>query len=131
MAATLMRQGKIDKVITGADRIAANADAANKIGTYNLAVLSRYHKIPFYLAAPFSTFDLEKKSGREIPVEERPGREVTDLFFKRPIAPKNTRVFNPAFDITDHKLISAIITDRGIIRPPYFKNIRKIARACV
>ena len=126
MAATLMRQGKIKKVITGADRIALNADAANKIGTYNLAVLCAYHKIPFYIAAPSSTFDPKMNSGKEIPIEERPGREVTELFFKQPIAAKDIKVFNPAFDVTPNRLISAIITDKGIIRPPYKKNILKI-----
>jgi methylthioribose-1-phosphate isomerase len=126
MAATLMQQGKIKKVITGADRISLNADAANKIGTYNLAVLCAYHKIPFYIAAPSSTFDLKMNSGKEIPIEERPGREVTELFFKQPIAAKDIKVFNPAFDVTPNRLISAIITDKGIIRPPYKKNILKI-----
>jgi len=126
MAAALMKQGKIDKVIVGADRIAANGDTANKIGTYNLAVLSRYHKIPFYVAAPESSFDQKIKSGKGIPIEERPRGEVTDLFFKRPIAPKDIKVFNPAFDITPYNLITAIITDKGIIKPPYNRNIAKI-----
>jgi methylthioribose-1-phosphate isomerase len=126
MAATLMRQGKIDKVITGADRIVANGDTANKIGTYNLGVLARYHKIPFYVAAPHSTFDLTIKSGKDIPIEERKGIEVTELFFKKPIAPKNVKVFNPAFDVTAHNLISAFITDKGIIKPPYKINIKKL-----
>jgi len=125
MAATLMQQGKIDKVIAGADRIAANGDAANKIGTYNLAVLSSYHKVPFYIAAPASTFDLKIKSGRDIPIEERKAEEVTELFFKRPISAKGIKVFNPAFDVTPHSLITAIITDKGIIRPPYITNIAK------
>jgi methylthioribose-1-phosphate isomerase len=124
MAATLMNQGRIDKVITGADRIAANADAANKIGTYNLAVLARYHRIPMYIAAPSSTFDPGMKSGRDIVIEQRPAAEVTKLFFKRPIAAVNVPVFNPAFDITPHGLISAIITERGIIRPPYQQRIK-------
>lgn len=126
MAATLMKQGRIRKVIVGADRIAANGDAANKVGTYNLAVLSRHHKIPFYIAAPFSTFDLKLKTGEGIPIEERQAEEVTELFFKRPIAPKGVKVFNPAFDVTPYSLITAIITDKGIIRPPYEKNIRSI-----
>jgi len=126
MAATLMKQGKIDKVIAGADRIAANGDAANKIGTYSLAVLSRHHKIPFYIAAPASTFDLTLESGKSIPIEERGPQEVTELFFKRPIAPSAVKVFNPVFDVTPHGLITAIITDRGIIRPTYRKNIRRI-----
>ncbi|MDD4981018.1 MAG: S-methyl-5-thioribose-1-phosphate isomerase [Candidatus Omnitrophica bacterium] len=126
MAAALMRQGKIDKVIAGADRIAANGDTANKIGTYSLAVLSHYHKIPFYIAAPRSTFDLKIKNGKDIPIEERNAREVTELFFKRPIAASGIKVFNPAFDVTPHGLITAIITDKGIIRPPYARNIKKI-----
>lgn len=126
MAATLMAQGKIDRVIAGADRIAANGDSANKIGTYSLAVLSRYHKIPFYIAAPSSTFDLTLKSGADIPIEQRSSNEVTDLFFKKPVAPKGLKVYNPAFDVTPAELISAIITEKGIIKPPYIKNIKKI-----
>jgi len=126
MAATLMQQGKIDKVIAGADRIAANGDTANKIGTYSLAVLSHYHQIPFYIAAPASTFDLSMETGRDIPIEERKDKEITELFFKRPITAKGVKVFNPAFDVTPHHLITAIITDKGIIRPPYGKNIARI-----
>jgi len=126
MAATLMAQGEIKKVITGADRVARNGDAANKIGTYNLAVLAHYHKIPFYIAAPASTFDLTVKSGKEIPIESRDRREVTELFFKKPIAAKNIKVFNPAFDVTPHDLITAIITDKGIVSPPYEKNIERV-----
>ncbi len=128
MAATLMKQGKIDRVITGADRIASNGDAANKIGTYNLAVLSKFHKIPFYIAAPVSTFDLKINSGCEIPIEERGSLEMTRLFFKKPIADRNVKVYNPAFDVTPHRLISAIITEKGVIREPYKKNIRKIIK---
>jgi methylthioribose-1-phosphate isomerase len=126
MAATLMQQGKIDKVITGADRIAANGDTANKIGTYNLAVLAHHHNIPFYVVAPASTFDISIKSGKDIPIEERSGREVKDLFFKQPIAAKGIKVFNPAFDVTPNNLITSIITDRGIIRQPFKKNIVKV-----
>jgi methylthioribose-1-phosphate isomerase len=126
MAATLMRQGQIDKVITGADRITANGDTANKIGTYSLAVLARYHDIPFYVAAPASTFDVRMKSGKDIVIEQRPAEEVTRGFFKKPIAPENVAVYNPAFDVTDHALISAIITDRGLIRPPYLRQIKKV-----
>jgi len=128
MAATLMQQGKIDKVIAGADRIAANGDSANKIGTYNLAVLSRYHGIPFYIAAPLSTFDLSIKSGKRIKIENRDAAEVTELFFKQPIAPLGVKVFSPAFDVTPAKLISAIITDRGIISPVNKSKIARISR---
>ncbi len=126
MAATLMRQSKINRVIVGADRIASNGDAANKIGTYNLAVLAHYHKIPFYVAAPVSTFDLNLKKGSGIIIEKRPADEVTAMFFKRPMAATGVKVFNPAFDVTPNELISAIITDRGIIKPPYGRNIRKL-----
>ncbi len=124
-AASLMKSGKIDKVITGADRIALNGDSANKIGTYNLAVLSRYHRIPFYIASPASTFDLSIKSGKEIIIEERNAKEVSELFFKRRITSPGVKIFNPAFDVTDHNLISGIITEKGIIRPPYRRNIPK------
>jgi len=126
MAATLMSQGKIKRVIAGADRIAANGDTANKIGTYSLAVLSHYHKIPFYIAAPESTFDLSIKTGKDIPIEQRDRQEVAELFFKKPVCKKSVKVFNPAFDVTPNKLISAIITDQGIIKPPYEKNIKKV-----
>jgi len=126
MAATVMKSGRIDKVIVGADRIAANGDTANKIGTYSLAVLSRYHEIPFYVAAPFSTFDISIKTGKDIPIEERAPEEVKELYFKRPIASSRTKVFNPAFDVTDHGLITAIITERGIIKPPYTVTIKRM-----
>lgn len=125
MAATLMKDGKIDKVIAGADRIAANGDTANKIGTYSLAVLAAYHKIPFYIAAPQSTFDLLLETGRDIPIEMRDRGEVCGLFFKKPIAGHDIKVFNPAFDVTPHNLITAIITDKGVVKPPYEKNIVK------
>jgi len=125
MAATLMQQGKIDRVIAGADRIAANGDVANKIGTYSLAVLAAYHKVPFYIAAPASTFDLKIKSGKDIPIEQRSREEITSLFSKNPIAPSGVKVYNPAFDVTPHDLITAIITDRGVIQPPYKTNIKK------
>jgi methylthioribose-1-phosphate isomerase len=126
MAAHLMQQGKISKVIAGADRIARNGDTANKIGTFNLAILSRYHKIPFYIAAPASTFDLSLKSGKEIPIEERESEEVTVLLRKIAVAPKGVKAYNPAFDVTPHELITAIITEKGLIRPPYIKNIRRV-----
>jgi len=126
MAAALMRQGKITKVIVGADRIALNGDTANKVGTYNLAILSRYHNIPFYAAAPAFTFDPDMKVGKDIPIEERAGDEVRTILFRREVAPLSIKVFNPAFDVTEHNLITAIITDKGIIKPPYNKNISKI-----
>jgi methylthioribose-1-phosphate isomerase len=122
MAAYLMKQGKINAVITGADRIAANGDTANKIGTYSLAVLAKEHGIPFYIAAPSSTFDLTIKSGAEIPIEERAADEVTS-FAKTKIAPDGIDVYNPAFDVTDASLITAIITEKGVIEKPNNGNI--------
>jgi len=128
VAAWLMQQGRIHKVIVGADRIAANGDSANKIGTYSLAVLAHHHRVPFYVAAPASTFDLKIKNGRDIIMEERPGQEVTEMFFKQRMAARGVKVFNPAFDLTPAALISAIITDKGIIRPPYVGNIKKLIK---
>ncbi len=125
MAASLMAQRKIDQIFVGADRIAANGDTANKIGTYNLAVLAKYHRVPFYVVAPFSTFDLNINSGKQIPIENRSAREVTRILGKT-IAPDGVKVYNPAFDVTPHNLITAIITEKGIIKPPYGKNIQKI-----
>ncbi len=126
MAASLMRQGRISKVIAGADRIALNGDAANKIGTYSLAVLCRYHQVPFYMAAPVSSFDPQITGGRQIPVEERAATEITDMFFKRRIAPLGVKVYNPAFDVTPHELITAFITDKGIIREPNRQKINQL-----
>lgn len=125
MAATLMKQGKIDAIFTGADRIAANGDTANKIGTYNLAVLAKYHAIPFYVVAPQSSFDRTIPDGKHIPIEERSREEVLG-FQKQITAPRNVKVYNPAFDVTDHRLITAIVTEKGIIRPPFGTNIKKI-----
>lgn len=126
-AAWLMQNKKIDLVITGADRIAANGDSANKIGTFNLAILAKYHKIPFYIAAPESTFDLKINSGEKIEIEMRKAEEVTRILFKKDIVFSGSKVLNPAFDLTPHKLISGIITDKGVIYPPFVKNIRKIS----
>lgn len=126
MAASLMAKGKIDKVFLGADRIAGNGDTANKIGTYNVAVIAKYHKVPFYVVAPFSSFDLSLDSGRQIPIEQRKPQEVRRVLNKVDIAPKKAQVHNPAFDLTPHQLISAIVSDQGIIYPPFRKNIKKI-----
>jgi methylthioribose-1-phosphate isomerase len=116
MAAQVMREGRVQGVVTGADRIAANGDAANKIGTYGVAVLAAAHHIPFYVAAPSSTFDLSLASGAEIPIEQRDPREVTHGF-GRQTAPEGVAVYNPAFDVTPAELIAAIICERGVIRP--------------
>lgn len=125
MAADLMRRGRIDAVFVGADRIAANGDFANKIGTYSLAVLAKYHKIPFYCVAPFSTLDLSLSGGDKIPIEERHKDEVTSLYFKKPIAPEGVGVFNPAFDVTPASLVAAIVTEKGMIRKPFKDHFRK------
>jgi methylthioribose-1-phosphate isomerase len=122
MAGWLMKQGKISAVLTGADRIAANGDAANKIGTYSLSVLAREHGIPFYLAAPSSTFDLSIKSGGQIPIEQRAADEVR-LCGGKQIVPDGVEIYNPAFDVTQAKDITAIITDRGVIEKPTQKKI--------
>jgi len=124
MAASVMRDKGVNAVFTGADRVASNGDSANKIGTYSLAVLAKHHKIPFYIVAPYSTFDMNIKSGKEIPIEERDQSEVTGFGGVR-TAPKNIKAFNPAFDVTDHRLITAIITEEGIIRPSFKTNIKK------
>ncbi len=118
MAAFLMKQKKIDLCITGSDRIASNGDAANKIGTYSVAVNAHHHGIPFYIAAPSSTIDASLPNGDRIPIEERNGNEILEGFGKR-IAPPGTKVYSPAFDVTPASLITAIITERGIFRPPY------------
>jgi|RhiMetdeSRZDD1v2_1073273.scaffolds.fasta_scaffold87862_2 methylthioribose-1-phosphate isomerase len=124
MAGALMRQGKVDLVVVGADRIAANGDTANKIGTYGVAVLAREHQIPFYVAAPMSTIDLDTPDGDRIPIEERNAREVTHVGPSQ-IAPDGARVWNPAFDVTPHHLIAGIITERGIFRPPYLESLKR------
>ena len=125
MAAQVMREGKVQAVITGADRIAANGDTANKIGTYALAILAREHQIPFYVAAPSSTFDLSIETGNEIPIEERDGQEITHGF-GRQTAPVEIQVYNPAFDVTPAHYIKAIITERGLIEPVGFDTIKHL-----
>jgi len=127
MAASLMEAGKIEAVVVGADRIAANGDVANKIGTYGVAVLANYHKIPFYVAAPISTIDTSIDNGKKIRIEQRGENEVRSICGKE-ICPKNVKVINPAFDVTPAKLVTAIITERGICRKPYSKCIREIAK---
>src|SRR5207244_2293336 len=118
VAASLMARGEVDLIVTGADRIAANGDTANKIGTYSLAVLARHHRVPFYVAAPFSTIDPALPSGEHIPIEERDPAEVRRVGGQQ-TAPAESPVFNPAFDVTSAALITAIITERGVFRPPY------------
>jgi methylthioribose-1-phosphate isomerase len=124
-AGGLMRQGKIDLVITGADRIAANGDVANKVGTYQVAVLAKENGIPFYVAAPLSTIDLSMESGDGIPVEERAGEEIC-CFQDRRIGPPGVKALNPVFDVTPARYVTAIITEKGVVRPPYRTALRKI-----
>jgi methylthioribose-1-phosphate isomerase len=124
MAAQVMKEGKIDMVVTGADRIAANGDAANKIGTYGVALLAKAHNIPFYIAAPKSTFDFSLKDGSMIPIEERKDEEITCGFGKR-TAPRGVKTYNPAFDVTPAGLITGIITEYGIINKPGINKVKK------
>ena len=122
MTASMMRLGNVDLVVVGADRIAANGDVANKIGTYGVAVLAREHGIPFYVAAPLSTIDLDTPDGSLIPIEERNEREVTHVGSAR-LTPEGAKIRNPAFDVTPAKYVTAIITERGIARPPYEQSL--------
>jgi methylthioribose-1-phosphate isomerase len=128
MAGALMRDEEIDLVVVGADRIAANGDTANKIGTYTVAVLAKEHGIPFYVAAPLSTIDLAMPDGNGIPIEERHAKEVTHIGSNR-LAPDGAAVRNPAFDVTPHRYITAIVTDRGIFHPPFIKTLRMAAES--
>src|SRR6202521_3521256 len=124
MAAQVMKEGRVQLVITGADRIAANGDTANKIGTYGVALLARAHGLPFYVAAPSSTFDLSLPTGDAIPIEQRDPREVTHGFGKQ-TAPDGVRVYNPAFDVTPAGLISGLVTEKGLIQPVTEAAIRQ------
>ena len=123
---SLVASGRIDAVIVGADRIAANGDAANKVGTYPAAVLAKEHGVPFFVAAPFSSVDLDTPTGQEIPIEERAGEEITE-FSGTPVAPAGVPVWNPAFDITPARYLTAIVTERGVARPPFAESLSRLA----
>ena len=125
MASLVMKQGKINAVLVGCDRVAANGDTANKIGTSGAAILAKYYGIPFYVLGPYSTIDFNTKTGDDIIIEERDGSEIKEMFYEKPTALPETKCFNPAFDVTDHSLITAIITDRGIIYPPFDINLKE------
>ena len=125
MSGHIMKSGKVDAVVVGADRIAANGDTANKIGTYMVAVLAREHGVPFYVAAPLTTLDLTLVSGDEIPIEERDSMEITHIR-EHQLGPDGVEVHNPAFDVTPHQFITAIITDKGVARPPYVKSLKNL-----
>jgi len=125
MAAMVMSKGWIQAVIVGTDRVAANGDVANKIGTYGVAVLAKAHGIPFYVACPLSTIDLNTKTGADIPIEERPAEEITEGFGKR-TAPQGVKVYNPAFDITPNEYVTAIITEKGVVQAPYEESLKSL-----
>lgn len=126
MAATAMKEGKIQIIFVGADRIAANGDAANKIGTLGVAILAKYYGIPFYVCAPLSTVDMNTATGDDIVIEQRDPEEVTTMWYKEPMAPEGVSVLNPAFDVTDHTLIRGIITDYGIAEPPFDRSLKNL-----
>lgn len=123
MSAALMRRGLIQAVFVGCDRVAANGDTANKIGTAVLAAVAKQYGVPFYVCAPTSSIDIGCTSGDAIPIEERAGSEITELWYQERMAPDGIHVWNPAFDVTDHSLINAIITEKGIIRPPFLQGL--------
>ena len=129
MAASVMARGEVAAVMVGADRIAANGDTANKIGTYGVAVLARYFNVPFYVLAPTSTIDLTCASGADIPIEERSGDEIRTMWYEQPMAPEGIQCFNPAFDVTEAKLISAIITEGGVAYPPFEESLKEVMPA--
>ncbi len=126
MAATVMKEGKIDAVVVGCDRMAANGDGANKIGTLQVAVLAKEYGIPFYMFVPTSTIDLDTKSGADIEIELRDAEEIKNLWYEKQMAPDGVKAYNPAFDVTDNKYITAVITEKGIVRPPFDKGLREV-----
>jgi len=128
MASQVMKNGWIDAIFVGCDRVAANGDVCNKIGTSGVAILAKYYDIPFYVCAPTSTIDMSIKKGEDIPIEERPAHEVTEMWYSQRMAPEGVNVYNPAFDVSDNELITAIITEYGIARPPYTKSLAGIMK---
>lgn len=128
MSATVMKKGLVQAVFVGCDRVAANGDAANKIGTSVVAAVAKYYDVPVYVCAPTSTIDMNTKTGDDIHIEERPAEEVTEMWYKERMAPEGVKVFNPAFDVTDHELIAGIVTEYGIARAPYTQSLEEIFR---
>lgn len=128
MASIVMKNGWVNACLVGCDRIAANGDVANKIGTSGVAILAKYYNIPFYVLGPTSTLDMTCKTGNDIRIELRDGNEIKEKFYKKPMAPKEVNTYNPAFDVTDHSLITAIITEKGICRPPFKESLLKITK---
>jgi methylthioribose-1-phosphate isomerase len=127
MASIVMKEGKVQAVLVGCDRVAANGDTANKIGTSGVAILARHYGIPFYVHAPLSSVDLKCPTGADIPIEQRPAQEVTERWYARRMAPEGVKVYNPAFDVTGHELITAIVTERGIACAPFTESLAKLA----
>ena len=126
MASIAMKNGWIDAVVVGCDRMAANGDGANKIGTSGVAILAHEYGIPFYMFVPTSTIDLDTPTGNDIPIELRDGNEIREMWYEKPMAPEGVKTYNPAFDVTDHKYITAVVTEKGIVRPPYDENLKKL-----
>ena len=126
MASQVMKNGWVDAVFVGCDRVASNGDACNKIGTSGLAILAKYYKIPFYVFTPTSTIDMKIEKGEDITIEQRPSDEITEMWYKQRMAPKDVKVYNPAFDFADHELISGIVTEYGIAYPPYSESLKEI-----
>ena len=129
MASQVMKNGWVQAVFVGCDRVAANGDACNKIGTSGVAILAKYYGVPFYVCAPMSTIDMSIKRGEDIVIEERPENEVTEMWYRERMVPPGVKIYNPAFDVTENALISAIVTEYGIARPPYSESLRKIFMA--
>ena len=128
MASQVMKNGWVNAVFVGCDRVAANGDACNKIGTSGVAILAKYYGVPFYVLGPTSTIDMSLEKGEDIPIEQRPAEEVTEMWYRQRMAPEGVKVFNPAFDCTDHELITGIVTEYGIARPPYTESLKEIFR---
>lgn len=126
MASIVMKENKIQAVLVGCDRVAANGDVANKIGTSGVAILAKHYQIPFYVCAPLSTIDMEAKTGDDIEIELRSDEEITTKWYREPMAPENVKTYNPAFDVTDHDLITGIVTEKGIIYPNYSKHLQQL-----
>ena len=126
MSASVMAQGLVQAVFVGCDRVAANGDTANKIGTSVVATVAKHYGVPVYICAPTSTIDMETPTGAEIRIEERPAHEVTEMWYRERMAPEGIKVYNPAFDVTDHELISGIVTEYGIARAPYVESLKEI-----
>lgn len=128
MASQVMKNGWVNAVFVGCDRVAANGDACNKIGTSGVAILAKYYGIPFYVLGPTSTIDMSIEKGADIVIEQRPPEEVTEMWYQQPMAPKGVKVYNPAFDVTSHELIAGIVTEYGIARPPFRESLQEIFR---